>query len=91
MTLDVMCNYVVSVSFDNKNWLVVEDWSTIGEFTTLAANKKSLTVSSSSYNESNGAQYMYVKLSACYMDSPQNPGQGWGANVHCYTLNYLGK
>ncbi len=91
MTLDVMCNYVVSVSFDNKNWLVVEDWSTIGEFTKVAANKKSLTVSSSSYNESNGAQYMFVKLSSCYMDSPQNPGQGWGGNVQCYTLNYLGK
>ena len=82
---------MVSVSFDNENWQVVEDWSTIGEFTKFGSNKKSLTVASRSYSESTDAQYMYVKLSSCYMDTTINPGQGWGGNVQCYTLNYLSK
>ena len=96
MTLTVRCKYVVSVSFDGQNWTTIEDYSQlpgIGDWSEgcpaqSGSNQKALTVNSGDYEQSSTAEYMYVKLSACWMDAAHGGG-GWGGHCTNYTVNYL--
>ncbi|MBR4867870.1 MAG: hypothetical protein IKU10_01830, partial [Clostridia bacterium] len=97
-SIDVLANYVVEVSFDNKNWILIEDYSKIGppvgiqadgSFVPATRSRTSLTINATDYQESANAQAMYVRLSSCYMNTPDHPNTGHGGTTYGYNITYL--
>ncbi len=97
-TIDVLANYVVEVSFDNQNWILIEDYSKIGPpvghladgtFVPADRSRNSLTINATDYQQAASAQAMYVRLSSCYMNSPDHPNTGHGGTTYGYNITYL--
>ena len=98
MTFDVIGNYVIQVSFDGKTWETVENWAdkgapvgnlADGTYVPGASNRTDVTVNANNYDASATAQYMYVRLGSCYMNTAQHPGGDHGGSIYSYTLTYL--
>ncbi len=98
MTFDDLANYHILVSFDGQNWTTVENWAeqgpplgilADGTVSSAAANRTDVTVNANNYDESANADYMYVKLTSCYMFTPEHPGGDHGGQIYSYTLTYL--
>ncbi len=97
LSFDTFGNYVIEVSFDGQNWKVVDDYSTHGkgpvgvlpDQTKIPgdANRTNITVSANSYAEAGNV--MYIRLSSCFMNSPEHPGGDHGGSVYSYSLSYL--
>ena len=97
-SIDVLANYVVEVSFDNQNWILIEDYSTIGppigiqadgSFRPGDGSRTNLTINATDYQQAASAQAMYVRLSSCYMNTPDHPNTGHGGTTYGYNLTYL--
>ncbi len=98
MTFDVIGNYHFLISFDGKNWETVENWADIGgpvgnlsdgTYVSGASNRADVTINSNNYDAASKADYMYVKLTSCYMFTPEHPGGDHGGQIYNYTLTYL--
>ncbi len=98
MTFDVLANYHIMVSFDGQNWDTVENWAdkggplgnlADGSYVSAASNRTDVTVNANNYDASATSQYMHVKLTSCYMFTPEHPGGDHGGQIYSYTLTYL--
>lgn len=98
MTFDILANYHVLVSFDGSNWTTVENWAdkggpvgnlADGSYVSGASNRTDVTVTSNDYDGAATASHMYVKLTSCYMFTPEHPGGDHGGQIYSYTLTYL--
>ncbi|MBQ6819060.1 MAG: hypothetical protein IJP35_05585 [Clostridia bacterium] len=98
MTFDILANYHVLVSFDGNNWTTVENWAdkggpvgnlADGSYVPGASNRTDVTVNSNDYDGAATASHMYVKMTSCYMYTPEHPGGDHGGQIYSYTLTYL--
>ena len=83
ISMEILQNYVVSYSADNKKWTVLADYSkTEGYKGTLqgGGNNTILTLDTSLLN---GADTVYIKISDC------NRLDGWGGTIKSLTISYM--
>ncbi len=80
LTFNVVQNYILEYSLDNKTWTVVADYSKIGEWTKNGDNAASYTISAA---EVGAGDELYVRL------RNTTPDMGWGGSITSFSIRYV--
>jgi hypothetical protein len=82
LSFNVVQNYILEYSLDNKTWTVIADYSKIGEWTKNGDNASSYTVSA---DEVGAGNVLYIRL------RNTTPSMGWGGSITSFSIRYIDK
>jgi hypothetical protein len=83
ISMEILQNYVVSYSTDDKKWTKLADYSETEGYTGTLHGGGNNTIITLDTSILNGADTVYIKISDC------NRQDGWGGTIKSLTISYL--
>jgi hypothetical protein len=80
LTFNIVQNYILEYSLDQKTWTVIADYSKIGAWTDKGDNSASYSVSA---GEVGAGNLLYIRL------RNTTPSKGWGGSITSFSIRYL--